>query len=379
MNRRFSCLAGLAFLTCLAVPAAAQDAGAAARAAARALEQASVQLDQADSARDRVAALTATVRAYEDGLSAMRDGLRAAAIRETELSRRLSAQEAEVSQLLGVLSALGGAAQPQSLVHPQGALATARAGMLLAAVTPGLASQAAALRADLDEVTALRQLQQSAVDRLQDGLSGVQAARTALSQAIANRTDLPRRFTEDPVRTAILIASTETLDGFASGLSRIAENESPQNLPRIDSRKGRIPLPARGIVLRAAGEPDAAGVVRPGLVLATRPRALVTTPVAATIRYNGPLLDYGLVTILEPQAGLLFVLAGLDVLYGETGQVLPAGSPVGLMGGVAQQSDAILSPSSERGGADRTETLYIEVREGERPVDPLTWFTPDKG
>ncbi len=352
----------------------AQESGRAAQDAAEALQAASVLLDTAEGAQDRVAALTETVRAYEDGLAAMREGLRRAAIRETELSRRLEAQEAEIAQLLGVLTAMGGRASPGALVHPQGPLGTARSGMLVAAVTPGLAAQAAALQNDLTEVSALRALQQNAASRLSEGLSGVQAARTALSQAIADRTDLPRRFTEDPVRTAILISATETLQGFASGLSQIAEDESGPALPDIRSLAGSLPLPVRGVILRRAGDPDAAGVSRPGIVVATRPGALVTTPTAATIRYNGPLLDYGLVTILEPQQNVLFVLAGMEVVYGEIGQVLPPGSPVGLMGGVGNRSTP-----GEGGGAGRTETLYIEVREGDAPNDPLLWFATDKG
>ncbi|KUF10705.1 peptidase M23 [Pseudoponticoccus marisrubri] len=375
-------MAGVAGL-CLALaapvsgPVAARQAGDAARDAAEALEAASVLLDTADSARDRVAALTDTVRAFEDGLAAMREGLRDAAIRETELTRRLAAQEEEVAQLLGVLTALGNRAQPETLLHPQGPLGTARSGMLVAAVTPGLAAQAAALRADLEEVTALRQLQQNAARTLEEGLSGVQNARTALSQAIADRTDLPRRFTEDPVQTEILIAATETLQGFASGLSQIGEGAEADPLPPIGDRKGLLPLPVRGVLIRGAGEADAAGVTRPGIVLATRPQALVTTPTAATIRYNGPLLDYGLVSILEPQAGLLFVLAGLEAVYGSAGEVLPAGSPVGLMGGADPQAGDVVSPSGEGGGAGRSETLYMEVRQGDQPVDPLDWFTTD--
>ncbi len=374
----------VALILCLWCSGAyAQSAADAASQAARSLETASVQLDKADSARDRVAALTDVVRAYEDGLSAMRDGLRKAAIRETELSRKLAAQEQEVAQLLGVLTALGGRAQPQTLLHPEGPLGTARSGMLLATVTPALAQQATALRNDLEEVTALRQIQQSAANTLEQGLSGVQSARTALSKAIADRTDLPRRFTEDAVRTAILIAATETLDGFASGLSQITEDEVPQNLPRVANRKGTLALPARGTVLRGAGQADAAGVKRPGIVLATEPRAIVITPTAATIRYNGPLLDYGLVTILEPQSDLLIVLAGLSEVYGRAGEVIPEGSPVGLMGGNVSDSNTLLSPTveqnGERGGVLRSETLYIEVREGDAPVDPLTWFATDKG
>ncbi|CUH74717.1 murein hydrolase activator EnvC family protein [Tropicibacter naphthalenivorans] len=361
-------------LTLLSAPAVAQDAGLAARDAAEALEAASILLDTAEDSRDRVAALTDTVRAFEDGLAAMRDGLRDAAIRETELTRKLAAQDAEVAQLLGALSALGSRAEPQTLLHPQGPLGTARSGMLVAAVTPGLAAKAAALRSDLEEVTALRELQQSAAKTLEDGLAGVQRARTDLSQAIADRTDLPKRFTEDPIRTQILISATETLNGFASGLSQITENEVAEVMPPIEDRKGILQLPVRGVIIRQAGQADAAGVTRPGIVMATRPSALVTTPTAATIRYNGPLLDYGLVSILEPQGDLLFVLAGLDAVFGEIGDVLPAGSPVGLMGG---DGGDIVSLTSEGGGAGRSETLYIEVREGGTPVDPLTWFTTE--
>ncbi|ETA53910.1 murein hydrolase activator EnvC family protein [Ponticoccus alexandrii] len=369
----------LALILALAAGAAqvqAQTAGDAAQKAAEALEAASVLLQSADSGNDRVAALTDTIRAYEDGLAAMREGLRAAAVRETELSRKLASQEAEVAQLLGVLSSVGGRAAPQTLLHPQGPLGSARAGMLVAAVTPALAGRAADLRADLEEVSALRALQENAADTLEEGLSGVQQARTELSQAIADRVDLPKRFSEDPIKTAILISSTETLQGFASGLSQIAEGEGAAPTDAIEGLRGTIPLPVRGTVLRQAGDRDAAGVSRPGVVIATRPGALVTTPTAATVRYAGPLLDYGLVMILEPQADLLFVFAGLDVIYGEAGQVLPAGSPIGLMGGEAAD---VLSPSGEGAGAGRSETLYIEVREGDVPDDPLRWFATDKG
>jgi len=134
-----------------------------------------------------------------------------------------------------------------------------------------------------------------------------------------------------------------------------------------------------GTILRHAGEADAAGITRPGIVIATRPRALVTTPAPATVRYRGPLLDYGNVIILEPQAGILLVIAGLDVVYGKTGEVLPGGSPVGLMGGPVIGDDGLLTATGDGAGFRRTETLYVEVRENNTPVDPETWFKTDEG
>lgn len=370
----------LALLLCLiGMPVSAQTPAEAARTAMAQLEDATTKLDAAENARDRVRALTETVRAFEIGLAAMRDGLRAASIRETELRRALNARDAEVTRLLAALSTLGPDARPQNFVHPDGPIGAARAGLLMASVTPALSEAAADLRADVEEATVLRQLQQEAANTLQTGLANIQTARTALSQAMADRTDLPQKFTEDPVKTALLIAATETLDGFAAGLSQISENEADLDLPSARNRKGQLPLPVAGEVLRRAGETDAAGVARPGVLIATRPRALVTTPTAATIRYRGPLLDYGLVSILEPEPDVLFVFAGLDTVFGETGQVLPEGSPVGLMGGPAGETNDIQSPSSERAGEALSETLYIEVRLGDTPEDPLGWFTESKG
>ena len=349
-----------------------------ARAAASALSEASQMLDAADGARDRVKALTRTIQAFEAGLGAMREGLRRVAINEAQLSQKLQAREEEIAALLGALQSMGGTGSPVAFLHPDGPMGTARAGMLLAELTPALNTRAEALRRDLENVRMLRALQDDAKARLQAGLAEVQAARTALNQAMANRTDLPTRFTADPVRTGILIASAETLDGFASGLSEIVTEETAPAPIDFDGRKGELPLPVQGLVLRRSGEADAAGVVRPGIVVATRPGAIVTSPTAATIRYLGPLLDFGNVVILEPRTEALFVLAGLDIVYGEAGQVIAEGTPLGLMGGVTAEMGDELSPLRDGASTDRTETLYIEVRQANRPEDPAEWFRTDE-
>ena len=361
----------------------AQDAGADAREALRDLVAASIKLDQSDGARDRVKALTETILAFESGLTATRDGLRRAAVREEQLSRKLEARDSETAAFIGVLQSLGAGPSPTIFLHPQGPTGTARAGMLLSEMTPVLNARAAQLRQEVEEVQMLRLLQQEAADQLQLGLSEVQSARVALSTAIAERTDLPRRFTEDPVRTAILISSSETLEGFASGLSQVTENETEIDLPTLDDRIGSLQLPVKGLLLRGMNEADAAGIARPGIILATRPGALVHAPTAATIRYVGPLLDYGNVMILEPQTDILFVFAGLNITYGKMGQVITEGTPLGLMGGLkitasADNTNTGLSTVGDGAGNGRSETLYIEVRQQNVPQDPVSWFRTDK-
>lgn len=359
--------------------AAEPSATQAAQQAAERLEQATRALNDAQDGQDRIAALTETLRGFEDGLEAMRTGLRKASIRERRLSRDLARREEDVARLLGVLLTMGHDPAPVSILHPAGPVGTARAGMILSEVTPALNARAAGLRETLREVTTLRLLQENAADTLEKGLRAAQEARAALSQAVSDRTDLPRRFSADPVKTAILVASTETLAGFASGLSQIGGPDGPDAAGDFAARKGRLPLPVQGRILHRPGETDARGVTRPGLVLATRPRALVTAPAAATVRYAGELLDYGNVIILEPRAGTLLVIAGLDVVYVETGQVVAADSPLGLMPGSDAAVGAILPQSGEGGGNDSTETLYMELRQDNAPVDPEAWFETQEG
>lgn len=349
-----------------------------ARRAAGQIAAASLALRDAETAQDRVAALTQTIQAFEEGLVAMREGLRRASIREQVIARDFEKKNTEVSRLLGVMLSMQTSASPVILLHPTGPLGTARSGMILADVTPAVQAEAAALRNRLEEVTLLRELQQNAAATLETGLRGIQNARTKLSQAVSDRTDLPVSFVEDPVKTAILLESSETLEGFASGLAEIADEDARAVLPDFRSAKGTLPLPVTGTLLRRFQEADAAGIKRPGIVMATQPLALVTTPWPATIRYRGPLLDYGNVMILEPSGDYLIILAGLNRVYGDVGQVLPAGAPVGLMGGADPAVGAFLTTAAEGGGADRTETLYMEVREGQLPVDPAKWFALNK-
>jgi murein hydrolase activator len=200
-------------------------------------------------------------------------------------------------------------------------------------------------------------------------MTEAQAARTALSQAISDRTDLPKRLVDDPEALKRLQDSAKTLDSFAKGLAK--DDGAPAGFA---AQKGRLSLPVLGRVVLRPGEPDAKGVKKPGLTIATRALAMVTAPWAATLRYVGPLPGYGNVMILEPGDGYLIILAGMDVVYAETGQVVGANAPLGLMGGSAS-ADADLTQDQGM-GAEASQTLYLELRQAARPVDPSGWFGP---
>ena len=364
----------LGHLAAGSAPAQTDPALTAQRAAAM-LERAALGMAEADAARDRVDALTETIRAYEEGLAALREGMRRAAIREQSIEIVFEAEQERLGRLLGVLQTMQRAPAPLLLIHPSGPMGTARSGMILSDVTPAVAAEAMALRDQLQELALLRTLQREAEGQLAEGLSGVQQARVALSQSMAERRTLPPRFAQDAEALQDLLGNAETLDSFAIAMRAVElVGDQQPDLPDFTQAMGTLPFPVRGRVLRGFGASDAAGITRPGLILATESRALVTTPWPATVRYAGQLLDYGNVTILEPQGDYMLILAGMGELYVRSGDLLSEGAPVGLMGGDAPNREELITENGLASGGDLSETLYMELRVAAEPVDPTPWF-----
>lgn len=334
--------------------------------AARAFEDAVAALDRAqgEEASTRIAALTQAIRAYEDGLAALRAGQRQAAQRVQTLESVLAAQQEGLDTLLSILMAIERAPRPAAVVHPEGPLAGARAGMALSAVAPSVGRDVAVLRGALEELQVMRDIQSGAEERLSLGLAGMQDARQRLAQAVADRGPLPIPVAQDPDAMARLLQSADTLDAFASGLAALPAAVPPQ--PQVTAQ-GALPWPVRGILLRGFWEIDAVGIARPGWLIAAEPGALITTPFAATVRYVGPLLDFGQVVVLEPGNAALVILAGFGTTYVQTGAVVPAGAPLGLM-------PQTRSGQADVSGTGRAETLYMETRLGGQPVNPADWF-----
>lgn len=330
--------------------------------AADLLAAAAVQLDQAEKKSDRIGALTETVRAYETGLAAMREGLRQASLQERALSDRLGAEDRDLGQLLALLQTVSRRTGTEALVHPGNASDTIRAGALTASLVPALQESASGLASELDGLKNLIAVQVAGAASLEAGLEDVRRARAELADAISNRTDLPPRLATDEAAIEALINSAETLAGFADSLI-------PDGAETDLSNRG-WELPVKGRLLRRFNEADAAGVRRPGLVIATESEALVTAPLDATVRFSGKVPGQGMVAILEPKAGALVILAGMETSFVRLGEIVSVSAPIGLMGGTQTSEQKKLNESLHESSQLGQETLYMEVRQGRAPVDP---------
>jgi len=266
---------------------------------------------------------------------------------------------------------------PNVLLHPSGPTNTTRAAMMVEHVANQIDVETADLKAQLAELAEISTLDGPVVETFTTALSEIEMARAELTSEIANRIALPRSFTPDPVRIRNLMRSSETLDQFVTQLAAVDIGLS-QPETEFSELKGQMESPATGALLTAFNVPDDAGQSRSGLVIAPPPEAIVITPTEATVRYAGPLFDHGPTVILQPSPDVLLILAGLDQLYAEAGQVLASGTPIGIMGGSAPAADSFLSIKADDSGGNGQETLYIEIRNGDTALDPQAWFALQK-
>lgn len=124
----------------------------------------------------------------------------------------------------------------------------------------------------------------------------------------------------------------------------------------FEKAKGKLSMPARGPIVIAYGQETAKGVSSKGISIKTRSRAQVISPFDGTVIFAGPFRGYGNIIIIEHGEHYMSLLAGLDSIDCEVGQMLLAGEPVGQM------------PESTEA------KLYVELREDSRPIDPEAWL-----
>lgn len=120
--------------------------------------------------------------------------------------------------------------------------------------------------------------------------------------------------------------------------------------------RGRLPMPARGPIVVSYGEETSKGVTSKGVSIKTRSQAQVISPYDGSVIFAGPFRGYGKLIIIEHGEGYMSLLAGMEEIDCEVGQMLLAGEPVGQM------------PKSN------DTHLYIELRKDNKPLDPLAWI-----
>jgi murein hydrolase activator len=163
-------------------------------------------------------------------------------------------------------------------------------------------------------------------------------------------------------------------DGEAAQLAALARlpTRKPDGI-RPFPDEGVVTAPAVGSLIVQYGQETTFGQTSKGIVVATRPGASVLSPFDGKIAFAGPFRDLGQVLIIEHDGGYHTVLAGFHRIDVATGNWVLAGEPIGIM----PQEYSTVSESAvgtKTSGGNRPQ-LYMELRRGGHPVNPLRWIT----
>ena len=335
------------------------------------------ELSLADSYKERVKALSNLIQETEESLSDLRSAYRTIKLQSKNLHKEIILQKEKISELAGALLVVGREPLGSKLLHPDGALNAARSSLILSDILEGVRSEARDLNKDQEKLRLLTNLAQRAEVEMQLSLKSIQAARVSLIKAASDRADLPIRFIDDPKKISLLSKSAKSLGEFAVAINSLEKKLIVPVEPTEKDFEGALNLPVEGVIARKFKEEDAAGIVRPGIIIRTKDNEIVTSPIVSTILYAGPLLDYKMVSILEPDEGVLFIFAGLDQVFVKPGQIIPKSGPIGLMGSRNTNSKNFIT-GKELNSGRLSQSLYIEVRVSDKPQDPFDWFDFNK-
>ncbi|MGH6719154.1 MAG: murein hydrolase activator EnvC family protein [Alphaproteobacteria bacterium] len=358
-------------------------------------------------------ARAAEVQRHEASLTAIETELAGLEAKEAERSAALAARRDGMATILAALVRVA-RRPPEALLVMPGTLGDVRhAGIVLAALVPGIEAEARALGRELEALAGLRADLDAQRTARAAASAKLEDARRRTLALLAETTALRGRRQEDQeaaeTRALKLAAEAEDLralvlalgaegDGAAVDPGADQENEvalaqavklPPKPVtppPRSAGSQGStgaaeiVPVavpaataglsllvPAAGTVVRGFGEANAEGIAARGMVIATRARGQVVAPADGQVVFAGTYRNLGQLLIIAHGREYHSVLAGFARIDARVGQHLVAGEPVGVMGAE---------------GTSGT-TLYFELRRAGEPVDPApalrTAFSEDGG
>lgn len=335
------------------------------------LQAAEAQLLAVDSSYTKRRALGQAIRAYEAAMTEVATGSDALGQKIRAQDRALAQAAPELRQRLSLLIRMARAAEPIVLLGEGDPADTLRGIMLVRRLSADAQAHVAAVAQDRAALDALRAQHTDLLARLESGrqrLAGIRATLISKTQD-ENPVTAPPPDIGDAAQdlAAMALALTQSLP------------ENTAALPNIDRP---MPLPVQGVVRHKADAADATGVARPGVTVQATAGAVLLSPAQATVRFVGPLDGYGQVVILEPAERFSLILAGVGETLVQPTQIVETGEILGFLpGGLIDPETTnteFLRPSGNGSGQHRVKSLYIELRQGQRPIDPTGWFKYDR-
>lgn len=315
----------------------------------------------------------------ERTLTTLETQLDSLTISKKEKEEILKKRGKDLSQMVSAMIRLGRAPQEAVIVMPEGIAGKIKASRALGLMSNSIHTQITAITKQMDELQTIEQrIKEQQLNLKKENVTLLER-RENLTRAINEQQTLLEKLHADDLaeqqKIADLSRKSNDLQTLISTLekerekARIAKANAAKTLQKpktqvLDTARNEAPLTKRNITMPAAGSITGRYGQRrgnnntlKGIEVATRARAIITSPVTGEILFTGPFMDYGNMVIIRHSTRYMVLMAGFDTIKCRPGQNITKGSPVGIMSGQTPPSP-----------------LYLELRDHGKPTDPMLWL-----
>lgn len=277
--------------------------------------------------------------------------------REAILKDTLSTRKGELSRLLSALQLQSSNPPPPLLVSPDKANDAVRAAILLKAATPELRRRANALANEMKALSDVRRELALSSEVLFTTESEVADQKAEIEDLIRQKVALGLRLKSDvdqiDSKVQHLSEEAKALGGLVSALQTPGHADLGGPL--------KLKLPVAGPIVRGFGAAmsDSKNAPRQqGISIRAAGRVPVLAPLEGEVKYRGYVKGFGNVVILAAGNGYHVVISGMDQIQARMGATVKTGDVIGRLGGDEKEA----------------QDVYLEVRQGDRPIDPKRFF-----
>lgn len=360
---------------------------------------------EAEALTRRIIATAADAQNLEEKVTALAIKIESLVDMLAEQEDLLAQRQEQMSRTLAALQRLSRRPPHLALLRPNDADETIKSALLLRELAPQLEKEAQEIGKQVERIIALRTDLADERASFRDDLAALEVSQRDLEDLRKareqDRTRLLGEAEDESHIMAQLAEQARDLEGLLAAIEkerarRIAaatdaakrienapdqarprSDESPRQSASISQAHGSLPLPVRGQLLKTFGS-ESGGMHEKGLTIATLAGAQVVAPHDGRVVFAGPFRGYGRLLIIAHGEGYHTLLAGMNRIYASVGQWVLAGEPVGLMAENKKtgSESATQSALTITGNAPN---LYVELRKGGEPIDPLPWLAAGLG
>ncbi len=234
----------------------------------------------------------------------------------------------------------------------------------------------AAINEQMAHIDLLAERIASETDKLREVESASERSATVLAQARQQRArtlvQVEGKLKTGTERLGKLQSDAQSLQRLLAELRLAAERAAAQAKAQSSSKnttksatsapagRGSWPWPVKGEVLARFGQLRSGGPLKwEGLMIGSTPGSQVRAPAAGRVLYSDWLPGLGLLLVLDHGGGIMSLYGHNEQLYKKVGEQVTGGELLAAVGDT---------------GINGRSGMYLEIRNGKSPVDPLNWL-----